>query len=63
MASPTPGVTQTMSVGQAAQTLGISTNHARNLIAVDQFPVPVLRLGRVLRVPMAQLERYLKGEG
>jgi hypothetical protein len=40
---------------EAAALLGIGRTHAYTLEATGQFPVPVLRLGRVIRVPTAPL--------
>ena len=45
----------TLTVPQAAAALGISTRTAYYLIAEDKFPVPVIRLGRTIRVPRAAL--------
>lgn len=53
----------TVSLIDAAARLGISESHARNLVSRDQFPVPVIRMGRVMRVPTAALDRLLAGNG
>ena len=44
-----------LSLIEAAALLGIGRTHAYNLEAASQFPVPVLHLGRVIRVPTAPL--------
>lgn len=48
-----------LSLIEAAALLGIGRTHAYNLEAAGQFPVPVLHLGRVIRVPTAPLLRLL----
>ena len=52
---------QTVSVEVAARLLGISRGLAYELIAKDEFPVRVLRLGRRLVVPRAVLYHLLEG--
>jgi len=42
-------------VATAASILGIGRSTAYELIRRDEFPVPVLRLGHRLRVPVAPL--------
>ncbi len=55
---------RTMSIESAARELGIGRSLAYELARSDQFPVPVLRLGKHrLVVPRAPLERLLSGEG
>jgi predicted DNA-binding transcriptional regulator AlpA len=49
-----------LSLIEAAALLGIGRTHAYNLAAAGRFPVRVLRLGRVIRVPTAPL-LYLLG--
>ena len=49
----------TISVADAAGRLGISESHARHLVRTDSFPVPVIRMGGVSRVPTAELDRIL----
>ena len=48
-----------LSLIEAAALLGIGRTHAYNLEAAGQFPVPVLHLGRVIRVPTAPLLELL----
>lgn len=48
-----------LSLIEAAALLGIGRTHAYNLEAAGQFPVPVLHLGRVIRVPTAPLLQLL----
>jgi excisionase family DNA binding protein len=45
----------TLTLPQAARLLGIGRTHAYALAAHGEFPVPVMRLGRVVRVPTAPL--------
>lgn len=63
MARPTPGVTETVGVAEAAAILGVSENFARSLIGRGEFPVPVLRIGRLIRVPTDSLMRFAQGGG
>jgi hypothetical protein len=44
-----------LSLIEAAALLGIGRTHAYNLEAAGDFPVPVLHLGRAIRVPTAPL--------
>ena len=54
----------TISLAQAAHVLGIHRSTAWDLYKRDEFPVPVLRIGRSLRVAKIQLERFLlTGDG
>ena len=48
-----------LSLIEAAALLGIGRTHAYNLEATGEFPVPVLHLGRVIRVPTAPLLELL----
>lgn len=48
-----------LSLIEAAALLGIGRTHAYNLEAAGDFPVPVLHLGRVIRVPTAPLLELL----
>ena len=52
---------RTMSVDQAARELGIGRSLAFELARNGRFPVPVLRLGHRLVVPIEPLERLLSG--
>jgi hypothetical protein len=45
----------TLTLPEAARLLGIGRTHAYTLAAHGDFPVPVMRLGRVVRVPTAPL--------
>ena len=49
----------TMSVPDAGKLLGCSRGTSYELVRQNRFPVPVLRLGRQLRVPRAPLFRLL----
>ena len=50
----------TVSVEEAGEILGCSRNTAYE--AVRRGEIPVIRLGKLLRVPKAALERLLNGE-
>ncbi len=52
----------TISVKEAAEMLGISVALAYRMVREDEFPVRVLKLATVYRVPRAELERYINGE-
>lgn len=49
----------TVSVEEAARLLGIGRTLAYQLASSDQLPVPVIRIGRLLRVPTAPLRALL----
>jgi len=51
----------TISVPEAGRQLGISRNSAYE--AVRRGELPVVRFGRLIRVPMAALERLLANAG
>lgn len=53
---------RTVSVEDAARALGIGRSLAYELARRDELPVPVFRVGRLLRVPRQPLERLLNGE-
>lgn len=49
-----------LSVAEAAARLQISERYARDLIRDGQ--IPCLRFGRLIRVPVVQLDRLLAGD-
>ena len=49
----------TVSVEEAAEMLGIGRTLAYRLAAAGQLPVPVVRIGRKLRIPAAPLRALL----
>jgi len=49
----------TISIPEAARRLGISRGHAYELAAADMFPVRIIRAGRRVLVPVAEVERAL----
>lgn len=55
-------MSDTCSVLEAATRLGVSERTARDLIRKGEFPVPVIHIGRLWRVPVRPLERLLNGE-
>lgn len=52
---------RTVSVAHAARDLGIGTSTAYKAINDGTFPVPVVRIGRAVRVVSAPLEALLAG--
>jgi len=53
--------TSTLSIVEAAEVLGIGRNSAYE--AAGRGEIPVIRIGRLLRVPRAALERMLAEPG
>lgn len=53
----------TVSLAQAAQVLGVHRSTAWELYRRDEFPLPVLVIGKRLRVVKVHLERYLLTAG
>lgn len=49
----------TISLQEAAVRLGIGKSHAYALASTGRFPCRVLKIGRIYRVPKADLERLL----
>ena len=56
----TPSARMALSVPEAAETLGVSVAFAYQLAASQRLPT--VRLGNRILVPVAALERMLKGE-
>jgi hypothetical protein len=56
---PNPATRPTISALEAFALLGISEHTGRALIHQGKFPVPVLRLGRNFKVPLAPLLELL----
>lgn len=54
--------TRTLSLEETAAQLGIGISLAYKLVRAGEFPCRVLRIGRLYRVPRAELARVL-GEG
>lgn len=52
----------TVSVPEAGRMLGCSKNTAYELVRQHRFPVPVIRVGAKLRVPLLPLRRLLGAE-
>ncbi|MBV9532079.1 MAG: helix-turn-helix domain-containing protein [Bradyrhizobium sp.] len=55
-----PQAALTVSVAEASRRLGIGRNAAYD--AVGRGEIPVLRFGRLLRVPLRALQRLLDGD-
>ena len=62
MSTDTKARLSTYTFPVAAARVPCSINHLRNLYARNELPFPVLRLGRVLRIPVEPFERWLRGE-
>lgn len=52
----------TVTVAEAARRLGISRQHAHDLIRRNAFPVRVIRVGARWRVPVALLNQFVEGQ-
>jgi len=50
----------TVSVPIAAVLLGLSKNHAYDCINENKFPVPIIKVGRTIRVPTRALREALQ---
>jgi predicted DNA-binding transcriptional regulator AlpA len=46
-------------VPTAAEVLGIGRSLAYDLVRTDRWPTPVLRVGKLIRIPTAALRRLL----
>lgn len=53
------GAGPTISVPEAGAAFGLSERTARGLVQRGEFPVRVLRIGRLVRVPTADVRRKL----
>ncbi len=53
---------RTVTLAEAAAILGISYQLATAMARGDRFPCRVLKLGRIYRVPLSDLERLLDPE-
>lgn len=53
----------TLSMAEAAALLGIGVSTAYRLCARGEFPVPVLRIGGMVKVSRARLRDYVDGGG
>ena len=49
-------------VPTAADVLGIGRTLAYELVKTDRWPTPVLRIGKLIKIPTAGLRRLLDGE-
>jgi hypothetical protein len=50
-----------LDVPQAARLLGIGRTLAYELVRTDQWPTPVLRIGRLIRIPSRPLIELVSG--
>lgn len=62
MSTDTKGRLSTYSFETAAARVPVSVNHLRNLYARDELPFPIIKLGRVLKIPIEPFEKWLRGE-
>ena len=53
---------ETIPLRQAAARLGISQIHCYELVRLNKFPVPVIRAGNRILVPVKPLDRLLEGQ-
>ena len=53
---------ETCDICEAARRLGLGRNAAYEAVKRNAFPVPVIRVGRRILVPMRALNRLLSGE-
>lgn len=51
-----------LDVPTAAGVLGIGRTLAYDLVKTDRWPTPVLRIGRLIRIPTAPLVRLIEGD-
>ena len=56
---PDPAMTPTVSLDEARKPLGIGRSLAYDLAARGDFPVRIIRCGKLLRVPTAELLEVL----
>lgn len=49
-------------VPTAATILGIGRTLAYDLVKTDRWPTPVLRIGKLIRIPTAPLARLMAGD-
>jgi predicted DNA-binding transcriptional regulator AlpA len=59
---PDPRERTVIAATEAFRLLGIDRTTGYKAIQDGTFPVPVLRVGRLIRVPTAALNRVLRGE-
>jgi len=52
-----------VSADEAFRQLGIDRTTGYRAIREGTFPLPVIRVGRLIRIPVASLHRMLAGEG
>ncbi|MFP5326525.1 MAG: helix-turn-helix domain-containing protein [Acidimicrobiia bacterium] len=60
---PDPTTQPCLSAEEAFAILGIERKTGYRAIKDGSFPVPVIRVGRLIRIPTAALSRLLAGEG
>jgi excisionase family DNA binding protein len=52
-----------LTVPQAAAVLGIGRSHAYEAVKSGEWPTSVIRVGRCIRIPAAEVMRLLGAEG
>lgn len=55
-----PRASEMLTVVQAADILGIGRTKAYAMIRSDEWPTPIVRLGRLIRIPAAPLRVLVK---
>jgi excisionase family DNA binding protein len=55
--------TLTLSISEAAHLLGIGVSTAYRLCARGEFPIPVLRIGGIVKVSLKRLHDYVDADG
>lgn len=53
--------TLTLSLAETAKILGISRTTAYNLVAKNEFPIPILRIGKQIKVSRKSVDDFLHG--
>jgi excisionase family DNA binding protein len=53
----------TLSISEAAQLLGIGVSTAYRLSSRGEFPIPVLRIGGIVKVSLKRLRDYVEAGG
>jgi predicted DNA-binding transcriptional regulator AlpA len=55
-----PNLPAVLDLEHAAHLLGIGRTLAYELVRTDQWPTPVIRLGRLIKIPTAPLIDFMK---
>jgi excisionase family DNA binding protein len=52
-----------LDVGAVAEACGVSTSHVYDHIALHDFPIPHLRIGKLIRFRRTDVEAFVVGNG